>query len=761
MHFKNNLKSAVFLILVSSTGCGLLGAKVPPKSENNGDTGCLNESKNLIQRYTKGEISEAEWRSAFDCIDTSLQFFTEYVRGSSSESYNQADMYNFVSRFIITNRRVDRDLLTGLFELKTALLGGQNIEFRKTEIVLFKSLLPRIRDISAGLIPAMRMKAGSQTDYRNYLEIADLFDRAGAQLADLIGTLPVGSLRKESIITLLEQVNINLGTERAEETASRIFLGKWIAFNSRPDQVDVQDWTQIIRSGMKLTGLGFAVSRTVEKNNQNESVWPSVFENTSFREFLWDVATRIRPTLDEAVQRHGGFIPFPLLDRIVDEFKDQLGDTKPQVIKDALRPIFRKLLNSSSKMGLDQQSVALIFSQGDLWIKRMRFLDQAYESHHLDPLETSPEQLKIALERFESSLEKPADRKIVADLRVLLLKFKPQFYRDTKKVYYMPNVQYTQFQHHQVILFDQLVHLAHDAYGSIERAFTLDDLKAAYQEFIPLLFGIKMLDITVIDFPKKILTYIDVFTQFSDGDAVANYDEIISFAFMLVSTGTITKKLRTEITDRCQQDLGEDILGWKLVSADCFRNEFFGKFDYWIESFPRVKAYWQTLTLEERERSMRWIEHGSRRRGYTQIEYGSFDFKAVPSVLHYMESMFTRFDTEQLQQETLNKTEIFNAYPVFKTLLVRELKKKIPLNINSDYVLRGVFAYLIKHQNFLQKPTGDDIKKLAWTVATYRLPTTKVVADRLSVFNIVCNLSVGDDVTPESTLKICQKNYTP
>ena len=753
-HAKNLLLA--FLVLgMCSTGCGLLGAKAPPDTETNTDTGCLNESKDLIERYKRGDVTESEWKSAFDCVDSSLKFFTDYVRGSTDRAYTQSDMYTFISRFIITNRTVERDLLSGLFDLKTAILGGQSREFTKDEIALFKTLLPKIRDITSALIPALKIGTVQNGNYAPYFEIADAFTRAGDQLADVIQSLPVGSLSRGAIVTLLKQINRNLGLEHAENTAEQVFLGKWILFNSRPDEVEAQDWSMIIRQGMSIAGLGMAILRSTPKDKDGKPEWPSITEDTAFRGFIWETLQRLRPHLTSAVQNHGGSIPFPILDHVIDSMETYLEKEgiKTQAVKDVIRPVLRKLFRSSQKTGLDLAVIETFYNEGAKWIGQMNLLQRVYDFQNLDPLAVSPDLLTQAFDALGATLN-GRERDDLRQLKTLLFRFKPEFYRDTRKIYYTPGVEYTKFQHIQVITYYQLVKLAHVPYGSIEEGFTLDDFKVVYQEYISFFYALKMLDPTVIDFPKKVMTYLDIFTPVSNGDMQASFDEAVDFAMMLVSTGTMVKKMREEITARCDQNLGKDILDWKYVAPNCFRSEFFGRFEYWMESFPRMNAYWSGLTTQQKEKSLQWLEHGSRRRGYTDANYGSFDIKAIPAVLHYVESLFTRFD--QNTTEILSKQEIFNAFPVFKQLLVRELKKKIPFEINNEYILKGVFSYVVKYQDFLLKPSTMDIANLAWMVGVYRLPTTKVNANRLNVFNIVCNLSAGEDVTPDMSVKVCK-----
>src|SRR5262245_57928779 len=117
MRFRVMLLTSLFM-----SGCGILGTK-SPLSGNGGvaGAGCLNNSKDIVNRFVNGEMSESEWKGSFDCINESLDFFQDYVRGSSKNAYTQSDMYTLVSHFLITNQQVRKDLMRSAFALKTAL----------------------------------------------------------------------------------------------------------------------------------------------------------------------------------------------------------------------------------------------------------------------------------------------------------------------------------------------------------------------------------------------------------------------------------------------------------------------------------------------------------------------------------------------------------------------------------------------------------------------------------------------------------------
>ncbi|MBC7396479.1 MAG: hypothetical protein H7333_03465, partial [Bdellovibrionales bacterium] len=194
-----------------------------------------------------------------------------------------------------------------------------------------------------------------------------------------------------------------------------------------------------------------------------------------------------------------------------------------------------------------------------------------------------------------------------------------------------------------------------------------------------------------------------------------------------------------------------DLMGWTWIPSDCFRKEFHARLTDWIDQFPRLKKYWLTRSPADQEKALIWLEHGSRRNGYSQEDFGKFDIAAMATVLHYTESLFTRFDINQ--SEVLSKSEVGDAYPVFKTLLA----KKAKVSGSNDFLLKGVFTYIVNYREMPITSGVGNISKLGYWLGIYNLPTTNYSADRVGVFNIVCQLAAPESSSQADLTKtICQ-----
>ncbi|MBU6154852.1 MAG: hypothetical protein KGP28_11165 [Bdellovibrionales bacterium] len=739
-------------VLMMSTGCGMLGNKALPKSGGSagvGDNGCLNNSKNLVGRFLDGSISQQEWKSAFDCVNQSLGFFTDYVRGTSTDAYTPGDMYNLVKGFLITNRNVNPELLIGAFSLKSALFGGSNREFTKGEIELLKKSLERLQSITGELIPYLGIRQKPNPTFTELLELTAAFKRAGEQLADFVNTLPVGMLSDGALKALIQELTYSLELPIIDELGDKVFLAKWLIFNTRRDAVENGDWPKIFRTSLGLGGIGIALKSAVSGAHGNISpdFASRIMNDPEFRDFLWELLLQAKPYVEESIAAHNGSTPLPLFDHVIDALPESFLNSLPKrSLKMALRPLLRKVLLSNTKTGVDQGVVDTVYQFiGDL-ILDLRALDQFYLKTGLDRNSVSPQFMAQRLEAYLSTLSETAEKTRFRSIRSRILTYRPQFRKrqgaagEVHTIQFGQGVGYSHYQNFMVLALDRAARHILKAYAG-NRDYLVDtEVTAFFKDFSDILFAMKIIDATVPNFGGKRLQDMDLFTDASDGNLQGSLVELVNYAMIIISSGELTDRMRAEITPVCDQGLGTDIMGWTLVPAQCLRSQFHERLEYWIgDDFPRLSAFWRTLSPEEKRKAMTWLEHGSRRNGFTEEEFGKFDIGALGVILYYTESLFNRFDFDT--SEVLSKAEVNSAYPVFKELLRKTASEK-GLNTGNDFLLRGIYTYIVRHQEMPATPASvANLAKLAWWMATYSLPTTNYSADRYGVFNIVCQIA--------------------
>ncbi len=775
MHFKTKNKSLFIIAFSLSTGlvlngCGIGGnVNLPISGAGGVGEGCLNNSKNLMSRFTTGDMSQTEWKAAFNCINDSLTFFTQYVHGSTQSAYSQADMYTLISKFLVTNATVHSALMQGAFSLKAALFGGSTQEFTTDEVALLQTSLVRLRDITSDLIPFLQVQKNPNPSFADLLGLVSAFQTAGEQLSDYINTLPVGSMSSQAMNVLLTELSTTLNFPLDPSVNGNVFLGKWIIFNTRKDALEAADWGLLFKTAMGAGGIYLAYQAAVgtDVTAPQHQVMDRLHSDYRFREFIYALAIQAKPYLNTAITNHNGAIPFPLFDELIENLTGTTVGLIPKaILEQSMRPLLRKLFKSTTKVGVDQSVLDTLYGLLDTWVTTAGQLDRMYEQTGINRYSVTPQVLINALDQYGSSLTSPSDKANFAAMRSTiastnastgktqltypaLLFSDPVTQTDTVFIKYQPNVGYSFYQNFTVMTLNTLINHLLKTYGTGPGYFLVADFQAIFADYTPILFAEDIVDATVANFGAKRFQDIDLFTPVSDGNQQVSLQEITHYALMIMSATTLGTKMHNEIT--CNEDLGQDIMGWNWVSAGCFRGLFNDRLDYWLTYFPRLKAYWMTLTPAQKTQAMIWLEHGARRNGYNDDEFGKFDFGAMATVLNYTESLFTRFDVNF--DENLEKSEINTAYPVFKLLLAQ----KANMSASDDYLIKGFFSYIVKYRAMPATDSLGNILDLGWWLAIYTLPTTDYQADRLGVFNIVCQLAAPESASQQAaTATICK-----
>ena len=735
----------------------MLGQKAIPALPGGGAGGaaggCLNDSVDLVGRYLRGEISESKWKTSFDCVNQSLGFFTDFVRGSDAKSYSQGDMYNLITTFLITNREVRPELMGSAFSLKAGLFGGTDMEFTKDEIEVLKRSLTALQEITGELIPHLKVRQSSSPSTEELLSMARAFEQAGNRLADFINSLPVGSLSSRAIDSLLEELTHTLDLPGYEGLGNKMFLAKWLMFNSRRDAIENRDWAELFSSAMGLGGMALAVKTALGDDPEapRAKMMNRILEDSQFRSLIWNLAQMARPYIERSLARHQGLAPLPLYDHIIDELPESLiGSIPRRVIKSSIRPLIRRLMQSSTQAGVDAGVIDTLYGITGEIVEDLNSLDRMYEKQGLDRESLSRNQLTQALTSYENSVTSNPEKTRIRNIRTKLLTYAPLFRKrpgpkgDLYAIKFGPGVGYSHFQNRIVLMLDRVGQHLQKVYGTGGTHFVDTDLNAVFKDFGEILLASRLFDTSIPNFAQKRLQDMDLFTPASDGNGQGSLVEFVNYAMILISSSHLTAQMRDEITPACDSGLGEDHMGWTKVPANCFRNQFHARMDYWLaQDFPRLAAYWNTLSADQKRKAATFLEHGSRRNGYTDEDFTKFDFGAVSVILYYVETMFGRFDADTT--EHLARNEIDQAYPVFKNLIKKTAKAK-GLNTGSDFLLKGIFTYIVKYQEMPATPlNASTLAKLAGWMATYALPITSYDTDRYGIFSVVCNIAAPEN----------------
>ena len=114
-----------FLLVTLLSHCGLYIKEtyqdIPLEDTN---LGCLNGLGSNFKRYLKKDIPQEEIGQAAHCLKSAVTIFKNHVWGKEVDTYSPEELRDFLQEFFLKDRKIPKNFLNSLMELKVALVGG-------------------------------------------------------------------------------------------------------------------------------------------------------------------------------------------------------------------------------------------------------------------------------------------------------------------------------------------------------------------------------------------------------------------------------------------------------------------------------------------------------------------------------------------------------------------------------------------------------------------------------------------------------------
>lgn len=122
------------------------------------DLSCLQVMPGQLQElfaghYTESAQDQNEVKAIWKCLDRSLNTFSKYTHGANTGHYTDLELQEFANRYLPKGSLFSRDLVTAIFRLKTAVLGGTSENINQNEISKLRDKLNRFGEIILPLSP--------------------------------------------------------------------------------------------------------------------------------------------------------------------------------------------------------------------------------------------------------------------------------------------------------------------------------------------------------------------------------------------------------------------------------------------------------------------------------------------------------------------------------------------------------------------------------------------------------------------------------
>lgn len=735
---RSNLKTLLLTAVacVATSGCSyLFGPKADDtkpfvKSDSNS---CLKDMSANIQGWL-GDGKTDIGRSV-DCAVGALEDFSQHVRGQTKSIYTKAELAEFIAEFLTAadspNAGETTTQTEEILRVKQILLGGASDMITRDEIARLKSLLLRARPLLVGVSPSIQLLLFKQTSAtsaqvttaRESLTkildlIADEFDahnegRPEAGFQDLLTSARKLGLENEAVQSWIP----------VAESLKVLILG------GEPSQLRGREWAPLIRTIGQGWGLALRAKYNLRGNPDMLGGDFPMLEG-SIREIVG--------LMGKAVDSHDGAIPNAAFENLIDALQAKSMTPfglQPETLKRLLPVVFGKLLYGRSLPDWDRHSLhfgteqlAKLREIANDYLAGQTIVNQIYGTRPAMTIVDFGRDLAANKPVQKDFVDQPTLRmaaRAQSQLLTFMAKGRPPIHDDqgrmivkTKKdLPPMRKSDLDSINMVRVLVSSVLQGWTHDRSASETIAGLLEgEVQEAYLDFRDLGHDLNFIDIRSSSAGTRTFMENAIFMSSSDGNDRMGLQEGVEWFHFVMSGGMIADDLYKRILEHRWSKDGQvcavakiDVLGQPKQRPDCFREGFLKEWAEFMPNLPRLVSWVKSDGSGDRgRRLMTALENAGRTRGASQEFVDSSEFRSMVPILHYLESIFARFDTNQ--DAVLANDEVWKAFP----LLAPFIKKIGNGAADDEKVQKAVLSWILKFGTLPDTSLVGKAKLMGW-----------------------------------------------
>jgi hypothetical protein len=669
----------------------------------------------LYPAVSFSKTSDEKLDSYLSALDRALDF----LRVEMQKHHQQRIAFNGVSplwraledgvfqRYAST-KLSNRQWLDGavrLFNVKAALVGGDSASISCADIDALRSLIVVMKGQLVPLVSYFGLdSAGIQKlSESESLRFASDIERMGSSLAEKLADSSVVIPRKD----LSELVSFVAGFNG--ETGKR-FLTEWrryepFLFNLkaallapsvseiRPDQ-----WRTMVIEGTSWLSL----QRRFEKFFLEEATWsrgPGLTEFATLGREMLGLARRA------AVRAPGHAIAIGDIERMILSFPDKLPVTARTLAVTTRVAIYR-FFSAGRTHDLDLATIDRLAGAFEEFVRTQRFLEILYAGPGEGASEVRDASVLSVEELFRRAQDKETLRAaraagisqaVIDRALTLAIEYRSMFEKGTWDIVFRERALSPNRTFFQLTVLNEIDWLSRyflpgyirDPKRRPEPLITRHEFDTFFQEMRPLGEEVKFFDPHRRDAALKRVREINLFSFHADGDRALNRHESVELLAYIISARVMANRTHDEIVGKCP-DLGLDIFGRKRLERPCYLQNYFSAYRRHWAQMPDLIDYYEKLSNEQRLEFQKWLEAAGRSSDdiYHDV-LESRDTEGMSMVLHYVETVFARFDINY--NGLIEGHELERMFPVFEQELAGLSK------VSDPEVLKGLFFYLLSH----------------------------------------------------------------
>lgn len=765
--FSNTWRSLIALFVATAVGCGLnTGEKAPPAPiptySGNGYS-CVGKIPEFMGEYLNNTVNESEITKFVRCLQNSLTSFASMTRGRRHSTYYLPnEIREFLQDNFLRDRPISDQLLHEFMVIKQVMVGGETDRISRQDLMVAIDILEDFRLELLRLKPHLPILNPNMIQNQDPHRLGQNLASANDALKQTVKTFSErlqNSKRRYPYKNLETFVTEFRNFVRWEEHFPKAIKAElWVGFLKQfkifavspedEDAIRTTDWAPLltVASRWYLTYLGYKVGIQGQAIKQGIGL-QNAFHLTQEVFSLMEEAVQNQPT---KVISHKQLSELIRSIQLLGWLPSSIRATSIEAVMKAVvdRIFGNENVNPAERRfeGLTLTTLSRMKQEFYRWGYVQLNLDGRYRSGLLPSSLDTP---SLHASRILSpDIRRRLDALNVSDwdefMKIKDL-MRPLYPEGQYSVFLVPLSQLRGYALEHEFHNLSMMNLLRSIVTLIFRGYSADYAKAItwgsglrseemqrfYEDFRDLAVDLEFADRRNVNTGTRAFVEGNLFTYAADGFVADAKDPRSRLSFIeavqlfgyLYSGGTLANQIYEDLAEeKCKQRSGSfvaDVNRRPKVAFDCVSKELRGLISQYAVNMPGLQTYVRRLDNESMEAYARVLLKASSRPHPVEgllptdpappLEWiERSDFATLAVLLHYGESVLTRFDADY--DGALNFTEITQAIPIFSGYIQKFVKDRDNEEI-SDTMARRVVRYILIHKEF---PGAETLVSKSW-----------------------------------------------
>lgn len=679
---------------------------------------CLDPATEVLRKFDREKTEPQKLVETLQCFQKSLAYFKAKTKGSvqNPDNYTIDNLRSFFSKFLGDSNSVSEKMASELMRLKAALFGGEIYAMSKVELQKLIDFMGLLQNEIGILKPHWKtLMVAKQNQPVSLADISAAHQTLMSTVRRLIEStqLSKADYELDNFIELMQEI------ERFTESEA-----KKPASNKTDAGLQIVQWMPLFEA-LKLGLFGPRVEmnslskwreafRMVGELHRGYMLYFYQFEPHSFysREALRtgdEMLALLIKLLDSSWIIGTTGISFEITEKLFQAlYKQNMlpEGVTAKGIDETYRGLVARVFEREARFpketvtALEKRHLTFIKVEYEIWRSAQDFVDTFPDTF---VAKTVDEKLKGYSPRTFSRFSVPNPQTILdawGDWKHHLSQEIPLLYMNSGEILISPFVRdmrnWPWYSLARQNIMRSLSRTLLLGYG-VKKTVRLADTGINEQSFLDwyndnttLGVEIKAFDPRTPNSGTRSFFESNHFVYSGDGDEVADRQEVYEFVNIIFSSGLAGLKTIQEdmIKSKCGTS-NLDIFGNPWLDEKCFKNILRQKFHIFFKNLPGLVHYVRAFTPEQWDQFYDDLLDFSRNDPKEKGRIETSDLRTLVVILHYIESMYIRFDTDR--DDRLSKAELIEGSKRF----IPFFKKQFALESSPGGIRDGVYRSLV------------------------------------------------------------------